>query len=72
MKKMTWDDWKAQEIAKRAEYKKMGVVDFSEARAKKMWNDPNKSDLAQPAAKFEFDEELKELVFCGYVNQVEH
>jgi hypothetical protein len=41
MKKMTWDEWKEQELAKRKEYKEMGVIDFETIRAKKMWADPN-------------------------------
>ena len=72
MKKMTYDEWKAQELAKREEYKKMGVIDFETVRVEKMWNDPNVKDEDIPAVKFEFDKELKELVFTGYVNQVEH
>lgn len=72
MKKMTWDEWKAHEMAKREEYKKLGVTDINEYRAEKMWNDPNVKDEDIPAVKFEFDKELKELVFTGYVNQVEH
>ena len=36
MKKMTWDEWKAQEEAKREEYKKMGVTDFNQVRAQKI------------------------------------
>jgi hypothetical protein len=35
MKKMTWDEWKEQELAKRKEYKEMGVIDFETIRAKK-------------------------------------
>jgi hypothetical protein len=72
MKKMTWDEWKAQELAKREEYKKMGVIDFETVRAEKMWHDPNVKDEDLPAVKFEFDRELGDFVFAGYINQVEH
>lgn len=57
MKKMTWDEWKEHELAK---------------RAKKMWDDPSVKDEDIPAVKFEFDRELGEMVFTGYLNQVEH
>ena len=72
MKKMTWDEWKAQEEAKREEYKKMGVTDFNQVRAKKMWEDPSVPEEKLPAVKFTYDKELGEMVFCGHVNQVEH
>ena len=72
MKKMTWDEWKAHEQAKREQYKEMGVTDFNAQRAKKMWDDPTVKDEDIPAAKFEFDPELKEFVHTGYINQVEH
>jgi len=72
MKKMTYDEWRAQELAKREEYKKMGVIDFETVRVEKMWNDPNVKDEDIPAVKFEYDPELKEFVFMGYINQVEH
>jgi len=72
MKKMTYDEWRAQELAKREEYKKMGVIGFETVRVEKMWNDPNVKDEDIPAVKFEYDPELKEFVFMGYINQVEH
>jgi len=72
MKKMTWDEWKAYEQAKREQYKEMGVADFNAHRAEKMWNDPNVKDEDIPAVKFEYDPELKEFVHTGYINQVEH
>jgi hypothetical protein len=72
MKKMTWYEWKAQELAKREEYKKMGVIDAETIRTEKMWHGPNVKDEDLPAAKFEFDRELGYFVFAGYANQVEH
>ena len=72
MKKMTWDEWKQHELAKRAQYKEMGVIDFETIRAEKMWADPNVKDEDLPSVKFEFDKELGDFVFAGYVNQVEH
>jgi hypothetical protein len=72
MKKMTWDEWKEQELAKRKEYKEMGVIDFETIRAKKMWADPNVKDEDIPAVKFEYDKERGEFIFAGYVNKVEH
>jgi len=72
MKKMTWDEWKEHEAAKRKQYKEMGVADFNAHRAEKMWNDPNVKDEDIPAVKFEYDKELGEMVFAGYINQVEH
>jgi hypothetical protein len=50
----------------------MGVADFNAHRAEKMWNDPNVKDEDIPAVKFEYDKELGEMVFAGYINQVEH
>jgi len=72
MKKMTWDEWKAHEEAKRNEYKEAGVTDVNEVRAKKMWDDPTVKDEDLPAARFEYDPELKEMVFVGYSNEVKH
>jgi hypothetical protein len=72
MKKMTWDEWKEQELAKRKEYKERGVIDFETIRAKKMWADPNVKDEDIPAVKFEYDKERGEFIFAGYVNKVEH
>ena len=72
MKKMTWDEWKAHELAKREKYKEMGVTDLNEIRARKMWNDPSVKDEDIPAVKFEFDAELGEFVHTGYLNQAEH
>lgn len=72
MKKMTWDEWKEHELAKRKQYEEMGVVDFEAKRAEKMWNDPSVKDEDIPAVKFEFDRELGQMVFTGYLNQVEH
>jgi len=50
----------------------MGVVDFEEKRAEKMWDDPLVKDEDIPAVKFTWDKELKEFVFTGHINQVEH
>jgi len=72
LKKMTWDEWKAHEEAKRNEYKEAGVTDVNEVRAKKMWDDPTVKDEDLPAAQFEYDSELKEMVFVGYSNEVKH
>tara|TARA_R100001198_G_C5212817_1_gene197612 strand:- start:45 stop:263 length:219 start_codon:yes stop_codon:yes gene_type:complete len=72
LKKMTWDDWKAHEEAKRKEYEEMGVTDLNAVRAEKMWNDPTVKDEDLPAARFEYDPELKEMVFVGYSNEVKH
>jgi len=72
MKKMTWDEWREHELAKRKKYKEMGVIDFEAIRVQKMWNDPTVRDDEIPSVKFEFDEELGTFVFAGYVNQVEH
>ena len=72
MKKKTWDEWKEQELAKRKEYKEMGVIDFETIRAKKMWAYPNVKDEDIPAVKFEYDKERGEFIFAGYVNKVEH
>ena len=72
MKKMTWDEWKAQEEAKREEYEKLGVTDLGKVRAEKMWNDPTVKDEDIPAVRFEYDPELKEMVFVGYSNEVKH
>jgi hypothetical protein len=72
MKKMTWSEWQEYEAQKREEYKKMGVVDFEEKRAEKMWDDPLVKDEDIPSVKFTWDNELKEFVFTGYINQVEH
>ena len=72
MKKMTWDEWKEHELAKRKKYKEMGVIDFEAIRVQKMWNDPTVRDDEIPSVKFEFDEELGTFVFAGYVNKVEH
>jgi len=72
MKKMTWDEWKAHELAKREQYKEMGVTDLNEVRARKMWDDPSVKDEDIPAVKFEFDPELGEFVHTGYLNQAEH
>ena len=70
MKKITLDEWNAQEEATRKEYKEMGVTDLNEVRAKKMWDDPTVKDEDLPAAQFEYDSELKEMVFVGYSNEV--
>ena len=72
MKKMTWSEWQEYEAQKREEYKKMGVVDFEQKRAEKMWDDPLVKDEDIPSVKFTWDNELKEFVFTGYINQVEH
>lgn len=72
MKKMTWSEWQEHEAQKREDYKKMGVVDFEEKRAEKMWDDPLVKDEDIPSVKFTWDNELKEFVFTGYINQVEH
>jgi len=72
MKKMTWDEWREHELAKRKKYKEMGVIDFEAIRVQKMWNDPTVRDDEIPSVKFEFDEELGTFVFAGYVNKVEH
>jgi len=72
MKKMTWDEWREHELAKRKKYKEMGVIDFEAIRVQKMWNDPTVRNDEIPSVKFEFDEELGTFVFAGYVNQVEH
>lgn len=72
MIKLTWEDWKAHEQAKREQYKEMGVTDLDEHRTKKMWDDPTVKDEDIPAVKFEYDKELRKLVFSGYINQVEH
>ena len=72
MKKMTWSEWQEYEAQKREDYKKMGVVDFEEKRAEKMWDDPLVKDEDIPSVKFTWDNELKEFVFTGYINQVEH
>jgi len=49
-----------------------GVTDFNEIRAKKMWDDPAVKDEDLPSARFEYDSELKEMVFVGYSNEVKH
>ena len=72
MKKMTWSEWQEYEAQRREDYKKMGVVDFEEKRAQKMWDDPLVKDEDIPAVKFTWDKELKEFVFTGHINQVEH
>lgn len=72
MKKMTWSEWQEYEAQKREDYKKMGVVDFEEKRAEKMWDDPLVKDEDIPAVKFTWDKKLKEFVFTGHINQVEH
>jgi hypothetical protein len=72
MKKMTWDEWREHELAKRKKYKEMGVIDFEAIRVQKMWNDPTVRNDEIPSVKFEFDEELGTFVFAGYVNKVEH
>lgn len=72
MKKMTWREWKAQEQAERKQYEKRGFMDLEAKRAKDMWSDPNVKDEDIPSVKFEYDHELGEMVFSGYINQVEH
>ena len=72
MKKITLDEWNALEESQRKKYKEMGVTDLNEVRAKKMWDDPTVKDEDLPAAQFEYDSELKEMVFVGYSNEVKH
>jgi hypothetical protein len=72
MKKITLDEWNALEESQRKKYKEMGVTDFNEIRAKKMWDDPAVKDEDLPSARFEYDSELKEMVFVGYSNEVKH
>jgi len=72
MKKMTWDEWKEHELAKRKKYKEMDVIDFETIRAEKMWADPNVKDEDIAAVKFQYDKERGEFIFAGYVNKVDH
>lgn len=66
MKKITWDEWKEQELAKRKEYKEMGVIDFETIRAEKMWADPTVKDDDIPSVRVVFDKELGTLVLAEH------
>lgn len=72
MTKMTFDEWKAYEEERRKQYKEMGVTDINAYRAKKMWNDPNVKDEDIPAARFEFDPSIGQLVLAEIINEVKN
>jgi hypothetical protein len=71
MKKITRKEYEKAQEKKRAYYEKLGVIDFNERRATKMWKDPSIKDEDLPYAAFSWDKELGEFIFTGHGNQKE-
>jgi|TARA_A100001015_G_scaffold285083_1_gene352221 hypothetical protein len=75
-KKITINEWYEHEKKRREKYKNMGVIDYEEIRAKKMWNDPNSillvKDKDLPCDTFTWDKELKTFVYTGSLNTGGH
>ena len=71
MKKITRKEYEKTQEKKRAYYEKLGVIDFNEKRATKMWNDSSIKDEDLPCAVFSWDKELGEFIFTRHENQKE-
>jgi hypothetical protein len=59
IKKLTLKEFEKLKEEKRKKYKEIGLIDFEEKRAEKMWDDPNSDVNEIPSWHYTWDKKLK-------------